>query len=75
MPAATPQWDELSPERQAELIASGWPPNPIERLNERWSFNVCLDCGGLTENIDGQKPHPAWPRCECPAAAEEASNG
>jgi hypothetical protein len=50
-------------ERLDKLIAKGWHPGRDD--SRRWSMNVCLECGGLTADLDGREPHPAWPACSC----------
>ena len=70
MPPEKLEWSDLAPEQQDRLIESGWHPHG-DGETHRYSFYVCLECGGLQPDIDGRDPHPAWPACSCQQPAQE----
>lgn len=73
-PAVGPyNWDDLLPEQQDRLIASGWHPHG-DGKSRRYSFYMCPECDGLTPDIDGREPHPAWPACSCSDAPKETQS-
>ena len=36
-----------------------------EKQHQRWSMEVCTECGGALGDLEGRRPHPRWPVCSC----------